>query len=113
MTTSVHTFHHAQEYSAFYLGEIAKQLEKLAIGADKMERTLETILSRMSPWSSESFADVHFRNEVLQYGFALVECRPAGCGDAFYAMRRIRDLTRNDEIIGLTAEHQLVAAGGE
>jgi hypothetical protein len=39
---------HAQEYSAFYLGEIATQLEKLAASADKMEKTLEIILSRMA-----------------------------------------------------------------
>jgi hypothetical protein len=38
---------HAQEYSAFYLGEIAKHLEKLAISAEKMDRTLEVILSKM------------------------------------------------------------------
>jgi hypothetical protein len=38
---------HAQEYGAFYLGEIAKHLEKLATSADKMDRTLEIILSRM------------------------------------------------------------------
>jgi hypothetical protein len=42
-----------------YLGEIAKHLETLAISADKMERTLETILSL------EPFADVKFRNEVV------------------------------------------------
>jgi len=38
---------HAQEYSAFYLGEIAKHLEKLAASAEKMDKTLEIILSRM------------------------------------------------------------------
>jgi hypothetical protein len=36
---------HAQEYSAFYLGEIAKHLEKLATSAER----LEIILSRMKP----------------------------------------------------------------
>ena len=40
---------HAQEYSAFYLGEIVRHLEKLAASAEKMEKTLEIILSRMDP----------------------------------------------------------------
>jgi hypothetical protein len=39
---------HAQEYSAFYLGEIATHLERLAASADKREKTLEIILSRIS-----------------------------------------------------------------
>jgi hypothetical protein len=38
---------HAQEYSAFYLGEIATHLEKLAASADKMDQSLKMILSRM------------------------------------------------------------------
>jgi hypothetical protein len=35
---------HAQEYSAYCLGEIAKHLERLAATAEKMERTLEEVL---------------------------------------------------------------------
>jgi hypothetical protein len=38
---------HAQEYSAFYLGEIAKYLEKLATSAEKMEKSLEAIAGAM------------------------------------------------------------------
>jgi hypothetical protein len=40
---------HAQEYSAFYLGEISTHLEKLAASAEKIEKTLEIILSRTDP----------------------------------------------------------------
>jgi hypothetical protein len=40
---------HAQEYSAFYLGEIAKHLERLATSAERLDKTLEIILSRMKP----------------------------------------------------------------
>ena len=38
---------HAQEYSAFYLGEIAKHLEKIATSAEKMDKTLEAIVDAM------------------------------------------------------------------
>jgi hypothetical protein len=38
---------HAQEYSAFYLGEIAKHLEKIATSAEKMDKTLEAIAGAM------------------------------------------------------------------
>jgi hypothetical protein len=40
---------HAQEYSAFYLGEISTHLEKLAASAEKIEKSLDMILSRMNP----------------------------------------------------------------
>jgi hypothetical protein len=40
---------HSLEYSAFYLGEIATHLQRLAASAEKMEKSLETILSRMDP----------------------------------------------------------------
>jgi hypothetical protein len=40
---------HAQEYSAFYLGEIAGHLDRLATSAERLDKTLETILSRMKP----------------------------------------------------------------
>jgi hypothetical protein len=42
---------HAQEYSAFYLGEISTHLEKLAASADKMERTLK-VFCRGRPQSA-------------------------------------------------------------
>jgi hypothetical protein len=40
---------HAQEYSAFYLGEISTHLERLAASAEKIEKKLEIFLSRMHP----------------------------------------------------------------
>jgi hypothetical protein len=42
--------------------------------------------------------------------FAFVKRWPAGCGDAFHAMRRIGHISGNGEIVGLATEHQLVAA---
>jgi len=49
----------------------------------------------------------------LQHRFAFVEVRPADRDDTFHAMGGIGDLTGDDEIIGLSVEHQLIAAGGK
>jgi hypothetical protein len=38
---------HAQEQGVYYLGEIAKHLEKIAAGAEKMDKTLEAIAGAM------------------------------------------------------------------
>jgi hypothetical protein len=39
---------HAQEYSACCLGEIARQLERLAVAAEKLQKTLDEVLSTMT-----------------------------------------------------------------